>query len=84
LSTAKRMSLDVRPILDAGREPLGEIMDRLGNLNAPGDQLRLVAPFEPVPLYRVAEGEGFRHETVAQDDGTYVVTFTRRSCGTPP
>jgi uncharacterized protein (DUF2249 family) len=29
----------------------------------PGDRLVIIAPFEPVPLYAVLQGQGFTHQT---------------------
>jgi uncharacterized protein (DUF2249 family) len=51
--------LDVREI---DGEPFGEVMDALATLQE-GEWLRLVAPFEPEPLYSVLDERGFVHET---------------------
>jgi uncharacterized protein (DUF2249 family) len=54
--------LDVRPLLDQGREPFPAIMGAVNALGA--DQvLKLQAPFEPVPLYGVLGRKGFNHWT---------------------
>jgi len=47
---ASFIELDVRPILAAGGSPLSPIMDAVDRL-APGQGLRLIVPFDPVPLY---------------------------------
>ncbi len=44
------VELDVRPVLAAGGSPLAPIMDAVDGL-APGQGLRLIVPFDPVPLY---------------------------------
>jgi len=50
--------LDVRPILARGEEPFGAIMEAKGRLPR-GRGLRVIAPFEPVPLYAMFEAEGY-------------------------
>ncbi|WP_018467766.1 DUF2249 domain-containing protein [Calidithermus timidus] len=50
--------LDVRPILAAGGEPFGAIMAAAREVAA-GQRLCLEAPFEPLPLYRVMQRQGF-------------------------
>lgn len=67
--------LDVRPLLAAGQGPLGAIMDAVRTL-APGQALRLIAPFEPAPLYAKLGDMGFAHETRRLDDGTFEILFT--------
>ncbi len=56
--TSPIRELDVRPMLRAGEEPFQAIMDAVGAL-APGESLRLVAPFRPVPLFSVMANRGF-------------------------
>lgn len=52
-------SLDVRPLLAAGREPLPVIRRRVDELG-PGDGLLVIAPFLPSPLIELLGAEGFR------------------------
>lgn len=78
MSQAKVVTLDVRPLLAAGQEPFGVIMSAVDAVTQPGDQLVLLAPFEPMPLYEVLERHGFSCVTTAQPDGSFVVRFTRR------
>ena len=52
--------LDVRPILRAGGEPFSAIMEAVNGLAA-GQSFRLLATFEPVPLYGVLAKKGFDH-----------------------
>ena len=61
--------LDVRPMLAAGREPFGAIIEAVDAL-APGQPLVLRSPFDPVPLHRVLAGRGFWRESrrLADDD----------------
>src|SRR5262245_20295326 len=78
------MTLDVREDLRQGREPFSRIMAAVAQLR--GDALRLIAPFEPVPLYRVLDGLGFDHSTHQAGPGEWHVLFQRRGAATssPP
>lgn len=68
--------LDLRPILRAGGEPFADIMRAADGL-APGQSLRLLATFEPVPLYRTLARKGFDHAAREIGDGDWDVLFTR-------
>jgi uncharacterized protein (DUF2249 family) len=67
--------LDVRPALAAGEEPFQAIMDAVGTL-APGQSLRLIAPFRPVPLFSVMANRGFAASDRAIGNGDWEVTFS--------
>jgi uncharacterized protein (DUF2249 family) len=67
--------LDVRPILRAGGEPFTAIMDAVKSLS-PGQGLRLLATFEPVPLYGVLAKKGFDHAAREIGGGDWEVVFT--------
>jgi uncharacterized protein (DUF2249 family) len=69
------IDVDVRPILRAGGEPFSIIMATLQRL-APGQGLRLYAPFKPVPLFDVLAGKGFAHEESELGGGEWEVRFT--------
>lgn len=47
-------------------------VSRLG----PGQALRLIAPFEPVPLYEFLAARGFGHESREREPGVWEVLFT--------
>jgi uncharacterized protein (DUF2249 family) len=66
--------LDVRPDIAAGREPFVLIMDAVEGLGV-SEELELVAPFKPIPLYRVMEARGFEWTTQRTDDGNWHITF---------
>jgi uncharacterized protein (DUF2249 family) len=70
------VTLDVREDIRAGREPFTRIMKTAANLQA-GEALLLVAPFEPVPLYRMLGREGFSNRARAIADGDWEVLFWR-------
>ncbi|MBE2213741.1 MAG: DUF2249 domain-containing protein [Opitutaceae bacterium] len=67
--------IDVRPLLTSGQGPLGAILEAVRSL-APGQALRLIAPFEPAPLYAKLGDMGFSHATRRRDDGVFEITFT--------
>ncbi|MCA0418335.1 MAG: DUF2249 domain-containing protein [Proteobacteria bacterium] len=67
--------LDVRPLLRAGEEPFQAIMDAVGAL-APGESLRLIAPFRPVPLFSVMANRGFSASDRPLDGGDWEVLFS--------
>ena len=48
----RTITLDVREDIRKGREPFGKIMQMVAGLKG-DEQLRLIAPFEPAPLYAV-------------------------------
>lgn len=66
--------LDVRPILRAGGEPFTAIMEAMKNLGC-GQALRLLATFEPVPLYGVLAKKGFDHAAREIGGGDWEVLF---------
>lgn len=66
--------LDVRPLCAARQPPLPAILDAVARL-APGQALRLVAPFEPVPLYQLLARQGFVHEVSTRPDGAWEIVF---------
>ncbi|MGX5736315.1 DUF2249 domain-containing protein [Bosea thiooxidans] len=67
--------LDVRPMLRAGQEPFQAIMDAVSAL-LPGQPLRLIAPFRPVPLYSVMANRGFAASDRALEGGDWEVLFS--------
>jgi uncharacterized protein (DUF2249 family) len=69
-------TLDVRPDLERGDEPFERIMAAAAAIG-PGQHLAVIAPFEPVPLYAVLQGQGFSHQTAQPSPDEWVVTFTR-------
>lgn len=72
----RTVTLDVREHIRSGREPFAAIMSTIARLR-PDEQLLLVAPFEPVPLFDVLAKQGFAHEARQTDSGDWEVRFTR-------
>lgn len=75
-------TLDVRPILEAGGEPFAEIMQAVGAL-APGQGLRLIANFKPVPLFSVMAKKGFSHREQPLAGKDWEVVFTPEAAAAP-
>lgn len=76
MSNGEFLDLDVRPLVAGKQPPLPAILDAVTRLSA-GQALRLAVPFEPVPLFRMLEKQGFRHESRTEPDGTWVIIFRR-------
>lgn len=71
----KTVTLDVREDIRLGREPFSRIMRATAAL-APDEQLLLIAPFEPVPLFLVMEKQGFAFSAKPIASGGWEVLFT--------
>jgi Uncharacterized conserved protein (DUF2249) len=54
-------TVDARPIIAAGGEPFDTIMAAVAGL-ADGEELVVLAPFEPVPLEGVLGSQGFSYD----------------------
>ncbi len=54
---------DVRPILDAGADPLKEIINRVNKLKQ-GKFLKIINTFEPTPLVLLLQKKGFEANTI--------------------
>lgn len=81
--TTPFVDVDVRPILRAGGEPFGEIMRAVAGLR-PGQGLRLLATFEPVPLFNVLGRKGFSHEAREIEGGDWEVLFRPTEAAAEP
>lgn len=70
--------LDVRPLLAAGQSPLDAVLAAAHAL--PHDvALRLVAPFEPTPLFAKLAALGLEHAVTPLADGSVSVLFSPRT-----
>ena len=72
-TTTTETTLDVREI---DGPPFGRISDALDALEA-DERLRLIAGFEPVPLYEVLEGRGLSFETERPGENEWHVLVER-------
>jgi hypothetical protein len=71
-------TLDVRQDFLSGRQPCDKIKSALKNV-ASGDTLRLLIPFEPVPLFQVAASGGLGHTASRAAEGHWEVLFFQDS-----
>ncbi len=72
----KVVTLDVRQDLSNGREPFSKVMGVVAKLQ-PDEKLRMIAPFEPTPLFAVLGNQGFSHESKQIPSGDWEILFTR-------
>lgn len=68
--------LDVRPILEEGKDPFSPIMEALQKI-PDGEALKLINSFEPIPLIRKLERKGYGHY-VEQEGEELVITYLRK------
>lgn len=78
MTTHDFSTLDVRDILKAGGEPFSHIMQAVDALS-PGQGLRLLATFKPVPLFGVMAQRGFGHTEREIGGGDWEVVFAPAS-----
>jgi Uncharacterized conserved protein (DUF2249) len=71
-------TLDVREILKAGGEPFSKIMAAVDGLS-PGQGLKLLTTFKPVPLFAVMAERGYDHNEREIGGGDWEVVFTPAS-----
>lgn len=80
--TIPHCDLDVRPILRDGGEPFSAIMEAVAEL-APGQSLRLLASFKPIPLFQVLGAHGFEPVSREIGGGDWEVVFTPAAAPAP-
>ncbi len=76
--SANTRTLDVREDIRAGREPFSKILAAIAGLAAQ-ENLFIIAPFEPAPLFHVLAKQGFAHESKKTSAGDWQVLFTRNA-----
>jgi uncharacterized protein (DUF2249 family) len=78
----KTITLDVREDLRNGHEPFSKIMSAIAKLG-PREELLLIAPFEPVPLFHVLAKQGFTHTAQKAAGGEWEILFRRENAQNP-
>ncbi len=68
------VELDVRPILDAGKDPLRTINEKAMELT-PGQTLKLINSFDPIPLIQLLEKQGYESYSNIIDENTVYTYF---------
>lgn len=82
-ATIEPRTLDVREDLRNGKEPLPMIMQAIQSLT-PGQTLRLLATFEPIPLFAVLARKGYGHHSTRHGEGDWEVLFTPGAADSAP
>ena len=75
--------LDARPIMERGEEPFRQIMATAQSVPT-GCAFRLIAGFEPLPLYGVLEKQGFTHSANRHTGDRWEVIFYRQGAKASP
>jgi uncharacterized protein (DUF2249 family) len=78
----KTVTLDVREDLRRGREPFGRIMQAVASL-AEGQELLIIAPFKPEPIFAVLAQQGFGHLARETESGDWEVRFSKEHAPKP-
>lgn len=76
----KTVTVDVREDIQNGHEPFSRIMGTIAEL-APEEDLLLIAPFEPKPLFGILMKKGFQHRSKEVAPGRWEVLFSRSGNG---
>ena len=69
------ITVDVRETIRSGQEPFPRIMEAVGRLRD-GEQLRILAPFEPRPLIGVLATQGFTATITQIEGGDFEIIFS--------
>ncbi|MFA6082714.1 DUF2249 domain-containing protein [Mucilaginibacter sp.] len=75
------LELDVRPILAKDKDPLKEILAAINSLG-PGQGLKLINTFEPLPLIHLLTAKGFAHRVVFEKPDLVITFFNQADTGT--
>ncbi len=74
MSGVTYVEVDVSSTVASGGSLLPRILDVAASLRQ-NQGLRVIAPFEPAPLYLVLREMGFQHKAHRREDGSWVVLF---------
>jgi uncharacterized protein (DUF2249 family) len=75
------IALDVRPLLASGKDPLTMITEKVKTIKA-GEVLKIINTFEPLPLMKLLEKQGFEMYADVVNDNL-VETYFYKSTATP-
>jgi len=73
--------LDVRPIINEGKDPFGYI-NKVAKKIKPEQVLLIINDFEPIPLVEYLTGKNFVHWMTQDEDGNYLAYF-KLNCKKP-
>ncbi len=77
LNPDKIILLDVRPIINTGKDPFLEIMSKVKALKE-DDIFLLINSFEPIPLYSVMGKKGFDYKIIKEEE-VYKIYFFKNN-----
>ena len=83
IEPAKIINLDVRPVLEAGEDPLQLILEKFRSL-VPGQVLVITNSFEPVPLMKLLKKQGFESFADHIHDNLVLTYFYKADQGPEP
>ncbi|HEX4883153.1 MAG TPA: DUF2249 domain-containing protein [Casimicrobiaceae bacterium] len=69
---ARHVTLDIRGMEPP--EPLERVLGTIADFRA-GDTLKVLSNFEPRPLYRILERDGFQHRVESGADAPFEITI---------
>lgn len=70
------LQLDVRPLLKQNRSPMSAVLAAVNSLG-PDQDLLVIAPFEPVPMYKLLLERGLVPESRHLENGDWEILFRR-------
>jgi uncharacterized protein (DUF2249 family) len=76
------VTLDVRPIIDSGYDPLNAILEKINSLQ--GQVLKILNSFEPTPLMQLLQKQGFESYAEEINDNLVETWFYKKSNITQP
>ena len=77
---AETITLDVREDFRSGKSPCDKVKAALGKVDA-SQSLRLLVPFEPVPLFDLAAKRGLSRSSTQISEGHWEVRFFQDTRG---
>jgi uncharacterized protein (DUF2249 family) len=72
------VELDVRPVIASGKDPLNIITQKVKTIKA-GQVLKIINSFEPIPLMKLLEKQGFEVFADAKNDDLVETYFYKKS-----
>ena len=76
------VDLDVRPVIDSGKDPLGIILEKIKTIKA-GQALKIINSFTPAPLILLLEKKGFITYPDIINDNLVETYFYKEAGGLP-
>lgn len=83
ISSEKIETLDVRPVIGAGEDPLQLILSHTRQLPA-GHVLKVINSFEPVPLLKLLQKQGFDTRSEKAGEELYYAWFRKSAAAETP